>query len=125
MDKALWGSSRQKGETGKRLDWRRRMSDHVAYALLFYTGLQIFVTMSVLKHTTQSILPFFALFVLVAAVIPGCRVFEKRWEGLSDEAAADPSLKPLFQRDRLMVWIAALGLPFLVTGVVELAERIL
>lgn len=125
MDKALWGSSRQKGETGKRLDWRRRMSDHVAYALLFYTGLQIFVTMSVLKHTTQSILPFFALIVLVAAVIPGCRVFEKRWEGLSDEAAADPSLKSLFQRDRLMVWIAALGLPFLVTGVVELAERIL
>lgn len=125
MDKALWDSGRPKAEAGKRLDWRRRMSDHVAYALLFYTGLQIFVTMSVLKHTTQSILPYFALIVLVAAVIPGCRVFEKRWEGLSDEAAADPSLKRPFQRDRLMVWIAALGLPFLVTGVVELAEQIL
>ncbi|MCB5425632.1 hypothetical protein H0274_10215 [Altererythrobacter sp. CC-YST694] len=125
MDKALWDSSRQKTEAGKRLDWRRRMSDHVAYALLFYTGLQIFVTMSVLKHTTQSILPFFALIVLVAAVIPGCRLFEKRWEDLSDDAAADPSLRPLFQRDRLMVWIAALGLPFLVTGAVELTAQIL
>ena len=37
------------------------MSDHVAYALLVYTGLQIFVTMGALKTEHGSILPYFAL----------------------------------------------------------------
>jgi hypothetical protein len=31
---------------GRPLDWRKRMSDNIAYALLVYTGLQIFVTMA-------------------------------------------------------------------------------
>ncbi|KPL68889.1 hypothetical protein SZ64_12760 [Erythrobacter sp. SG61-1L] len=127
MDKALWGSNRQKAEVqvraGKRLDWRRRMSDHVAYALLFYTGLQIYVTMAALRHTAESILPYFALVVLVAAVIPGCRVFEKRWEGLSDDEAADPALASLFGRDRAMIWLAAVALPFLVTGAIRGVEQ--
>ncbi len=30
------------------LDWRKKMSDTIAYALLVYTGLQIFVTMQAL-----------------------------------------------------------------------------
>ncbi|OYX41887.1 hypothetical protein [Altererythrobacter fulvus] len=129
MDKALRGASRQQAEvqvhTGKRIDWRRRMSDHVAYALLFYTGLQIYVTMAALRHTAESILPYFALVVLVAAVIPGCRVFEKRWEGLDDDQAADPSLAPLFRRDRALIWVAAAALPFLVTGAIRGAEQFL
>lgn len=98
------------------LDWRRRMSDHVAYALLSYTGLQIFVTMSALKEGHGSILPYFALIVLVAAIIPGCRWFEKRWDGLSDEQAADPALGGAFRRDRLALWLCAVGLPFLLTA---------
>lgn len=129
MDKALWGTDRQRAErhaeAGKRLDWRRRMSDHVAYGLLVYTGLQIFVTMSALKHTMDSILPYFGLIVLVAAIIPGCRLFEKRWEGLSDDRAADPALAPAFRRDCVMIWIAALGLPFVITGAILGAERFL
>ena len=66
------------------LDWRKRMSDHIAYGLLVYTGLQIFVTMGALKTGGESILPYFALVILVAAVIPVCRLFERRWDGLSD-----------------------------------------
>ncbi len=107
------------GKTAHRLDWRRKMSDHIAYALLAYTGLQIFVTMSALKNTTGSIMPYFALVILVAAIIPGCRMFERRWEVLSDDEAADPALAPVFRRDRLLVWLAALGLPFLITGVLK------
>ena len=44
------------------------MSDHIAYALLAYTGLQIFVTMGALNAKSGSLLPYFALVVLVAVV---------------------------------------------------------
>ena len=116
MDKALRERSVTQTHTGSKLDWRRKMSDHVAYGLLVYTGLQIFVTMGTLKGTSGSILPYFALIVLVGAIIPGCRMFEKRWESLSDSEAANPELAGRFRRDRALVWAFALGLPFALTG---------
>jgi len=125
MNKALGNSDRnsaahhEHSAAGTRLDWRRRISDHIAYALLAYTGLQIFVTMSALKSTSGSILPYFALVILVAAIIPGCRMFERRWEVLTDEEAADPALEPIFRRDRTLIWIAAIGLPFVITGLLK------
>ena len=120
MAKALWESSVE--ETGKRrkaIDWKRRMSDHVAYALLVYTGLQIFVTMGALKSEHGSILPYFGLVLLVVAIIPGCRLFEKRWERLAATDAPEGDLASLFRRDVVILWIAAIGLPFLVTGVIK------
>lgn len=125
MDKALREHSETQKRAGAKLDWRRKMSDHVAYGLLVYTGLQIFVTMSALKVGQGSILPYFALIVLVAAIIPGCRMFEKRWESLSDGEAANPELADRFKRDRLLVWIFALGLPFGLTGLFKGIEALL
>jgi hypothetical protein len=104
----------------KPVDWRRRMSDHIAYALLVYTGLQIFVTMSALKSEGSSLLPYLALVILVAAIIPACRSFERRWNRLSEEQAHDPAMAPYFRRDRLMLWLLAFGLPFLLTGLFKL-----
>ena len=124
MDKALRERVTQK-RTGTKLDWRRKMSDHVAYGLLVYTGLQIFVTMSALKVGAGSILPYFALIVLVVGIIPGCRMFEKRWEDLSDSEAANPEYADRFKRDRLLVWLFALGLPFAVTGIFKGVEALL
>jgi len=98
------------------VDWRRKMSDHIAYALLAYTGLQIFVTMGSLKSEGGSLLPYLALIILVAAIIPACRRFENRWNRLSDEQAHDPALAPYYRRDRLMLWLLAIGLPFVLTG---------
>ena len=115
MDKALWESAAQK-RTGRKLDWRKKMSDNVAYALLTYTGLQIFVTMGQLKNGSGSILPYFALIVLVAAIIPGCRMFEKRWEGLSSSQAANPELRDRFRRDQIVLWLCAIALPLALTG---------
>jgi hypothetical protein len=109
-----------KGRTRSKLDWRKKISDHVAYGLLFYTGLQIFVTMNFLKTGHGSILPYFALIVLVAAIIPGCRLFEKRWEGLSDSEAADPELAGRFRHDVVLVWLLAIGLPFALTAIFKL-----
>lgn len=97
-------------------DWRKRMSDHIAYALLVYTGLQIFVTVGALKTDGGSLLPYLALIFLVVAIIPACRRFERRWNRLSDEQAADPALEPFHKRDRLALWLLAIGLPFALTA---------
>lgn len=120
--KALWGMSVRADADRKTglLDWRKAMSDHVAYALLVYTALQIFVTMTALKTGHGSILPYFALIVLVAAIIPGCRMFERKWEQLGDAEASDPALAGAFRRDRLLLWLAAIGLPFLLTGLFKI-----
>ncbi len=104
----------------KPVDWRKRMSDNIAYALLVYTGLQIFVTMSALKGESSSMLPYLALIVLVVAIIPSCRRFEKRWNRLSDEQAADPDMAIYYRRDRRTLWLLAIGLPFALTGVFKL-----
>ena len=101
----------------RQIDWRRRMSDHIAYALLVYTALQIFITMGALKSEGGSVLPYLALVVLVAAIIPACRRFERRWNGLTDEQAHDPALASYYRRDRRALWLLAIGLPFGLTAV--------
>jgi hypothetical protein len=96
------------------------MSDNIAYALLVYTGLQIFVTMGALRAQGASLLPYLALVVLVGAIIPACRRFECRWNRLSDEQAHDIALAAPFRRDRLALWLMAVGLPFALTGLFKL-----
>ena len=116
MDKALRDAVATQRRAGRKLDWRRKMSDNVAYALLVYTGLQIFVTMGQLNNGSGSILPYFALILLVAAIIPGGRMFEKRWDSLSESEAANPELRDRFRRDRVILWLSAISLPLIITG---------
>lgn len=101
---------------GRTRDWRKAMSDNVALALIVYTGLQIFVTVNALKEGVSSTLPYFALVILVAAIIPACRWAEKRWKDLSPAAASDESLKGEFRRDQFILWAAAIGLPLILTA---------
>ena len=108
------------GAPSRPLDWRKRMSDNIAYALLVYTGLQIFVTMGALKASGPSMLPYLALVILVIAIIPACRRFERRWNRLSDDQAHDPALARFYRRDQLLLWVLAIGLPFLITGLFRL-----
>ena len=96
-------------------DWRKSMSDHVAYALLVYTGLQIFGTVHAMKAGSSSLLPYLALVVLVAGIIPACRWFEKRWVNLSDEEAVDVAFAAAFRADITRLWALAIGLPFVLT----------
>lgn len=110
---------------GRKLDWRKRMSDNIAYALLVYTGLQIWVTVTALKAGSTSLLPYFALIVLVAAIIPACRWFEARWLDISDDAAADPEFKRAYRRDQFLLWALAIGLPFALTGVFKALALVL
>lgn len=106
-------------ETAQARDWRKAISDHVAYALLVYTSLQIFVTVKALSEGTSMALPFIALVVLIAGIIPVWRWFEKRWTGLDDAAATDPDLAPAFRRDTMALWLLAIGLPFAVTLLIK------
>jgi hypothetical protein len=115
MAKAWENAAEGKGQARPR-DWRKRMSDNIAYALLAYTGLQIYVTMGQLHSNTGSLLPYFTLVLLVVAIIPACRRFERRWARLSNDQAIDPAYAGQFRRDQVWLWAMALGLPFLVTG---------
>jgi hypothetical protein len=124
MDEALRQAVATQERAAMTRDWRKRMSDHVAYALLVYTALQIFWTMSALKTGHGSILPYLALIALVAAIIPACRFMEKKWEGLSDVEAHDPSLRGAFRRDAMTLWAAAIGLPFALTAVFKGVEAL-
>ena len=108
-------------DTEHHRDLRRAMSDNVAYAWIVYTALQIFMTVHAMKQGVSSILPYLALVVLVAGIIPACRWFEKRWVNLSDAEAADPEMTGAFRRDQIMLWALAIGLPVLLTGAFKLA----
>lgn len=115
MNKALNSQSAQ-AESSAKVDWRKKMSDNVAYGLLVYTGLQIFVTMHEIQGSSASILPLFVLVVLVAAIIPLFRHFERRWEHLTDEQAHNMAYKAAFRRDQIRVWLLAAILPLVITG---------
>ena len=101
-------------------DWRKSMSDHVAWALLVYTALQIFLTVKALSAGFSSVFPYFVLIMLVAAIIPACRWFEKRWTDLSDEQAADMAYASAFRRDLIGLWSLAIILPLALTGIFKL-----
>ena len=116
MNKALDYTAKGTRPLARKLDWRKKISDHVAWGLLVYTGLHIFVTMGVLNTGQGSILPYFSLIVLVGGIIPACRWVEKKWEGLSDTEAADPALAGRFRTHAALIWLTAFGLPFLLTG---------
>lgn len=122
MNKALDYTARGIRPVVRKLDWRKKISNHVAWGLLVYTGLHIFVTMGVLKTGQGSILPYFSLIVLVGAIIPACRWMEKQWEGLSDDVAADPALTGRFRGHAALIWLTALGLPFLLTGLFKVVR---
>ena len=121
MNKALHESDIATGEVSERKrDWRKAMSDNVALALLVYTGMQIFMTVGAMKQGVSSIVPYLALVVLVAGIIPACRWFERRWSHLSDDDAADIALKPAFRRDQILLWVLAIGLPAVLTAFFKL-----
>ncbi len=115
-----WQRAELDQRAAKPVDWRKRMSDNVAWTLLVYTALQIFVTMGALHARGTSLMPYFALVVLVVAIIPACRRFERRWAKLDDVQAADPAMSRYFSRDLLLLWAMAIGLPFAVTAMFKL-----
>ena len=125
LDKGIKAQDAEDRHAAKPLDWRKKMSDHVAFALLVYTALQIFATATVLKGQPGSIMPYFGLIFLVAAIIPACRIAENRWDSIGDEAAQNPELAGAFRRDAILLWICAIGMPLLMAGIFSAIGKIL
>ncbi len=109
--------NRHVGAHTRQRDWSKAMSDNIALALIVYTALQIFVTVEEMRAGMSSTVPYFALIVLVAAIIPACRWIEKRWKDLPDEVRSSEALKSDFRRDQVLLWALALGLPLAITAI--------
>ncbi|WOE75239.1 hypothetical protein [Alterisphingorhabdus coralli] len=106
------------GAVSAKESWSHRMSNHIAYALLVYTGLQIFVVMAEMKGDSHSMLPYLGLVILIALVIPACRRFEKRWEHVDANTGEEQQseVSSLFLRDCTALWLCAIGLPLAIAG---------
>jgi hypothetical protein len=102
---------RQKASHGK------RMSTHIAYALVVYTLLLIFEVSPQMVSKDMSILPYFVLVALVAAVIVPCRNFERRWQHI-DAAGDSESHNGQFTREMIGLWLCAIGLPTLLMAII-------
>ena len=97
--------------------YAKRMSDHVAFALITYTLMLIFVVTPAMESKGTSILPYFLLVLLVGAVIPSLRRFEHKWKMLEDSELGSGGLETRFAFDRIKLWVGALGIPLLLAGI--------
>jgi hypothetical protein len=94
----------------------KKISDHIAMALVVYTLLLIFGVTPSLAHGMR-IWPYFLLVVLVAGVIPFFRRLDHRWTALDASELSDSGLATRFAIDRLKLWLVAIGVPLLLAGV--------
>ncbi len=100
-------------------NWQRKISNHIAYALLAYTALQIFVVIGELggHDGGMSMLPYLGLVVLIGLVIPVCRKFEKIWERRLESGMSQEAIARQYKFDRIMIWLTAIGFPFLLVAI--------
>jgi hypothetical protein len=106
------------GRTHK--SYARRISDHVAIALVVYTLALIFVTSPAMESKGTSILPYFMLVVFVAMIIPACRKMERRWQLLEASEINDASLATRFTVDRVKLWVAAVLIPVILAVILTI-----
>jgi hypothetical protein len=95
--------------------YAKRISDHVAVALVVYTLMLIFVTSPAMESKGASILPYFMLVVFVAMVIPTCRNMEHRWKTLEATELGEGQLETRFGFDRAKLWVGAIIIPILLS----------
>ena len=93
----------------------KRMSNHIAYALVLYTLLLIGLVAPQLEGKDTSILPYFLLVVLVGLAILPCRNLEHRWK--KADAYDESTLQPAFRRDCILLWVGAFGFPTLLMAI--------
>jgi hypothetical protein len=91
--------------------YSKRISDHVAYALVVYTLMLIFVVTPAMESNGTSILPYFLLVVFVALLIPPYHKIEKKWQALQKADVGDSRLDTQFNVDRAKLWLSAILIP--------------
>jgi len=93
-----------------------KMSDHIAFALIVYTLLLIFMVTPMMETTGMSIMPYFLLVLAVAAMVPFCRRYDRRWRSLVMENHTEGALDSRYTGDCYRLWLVALGVPALLFG---------
>jgi cell division protein FtsW (lipid II flippase) len=109
----MMARAQQAPHTRAHKSYAKRISDHVAVALVVYTLALIFITSPSMHSEGTSILPYFMLVVFVAMVIPACRNMERRWQGFEQGDLDEAGLETRFAVDRIKLWVAALVIPVL------------
>lgn len=91
--------------------YSKRMSDHVAFALVVYTLMLIFLVTPTIESSGTSIFPYFVLVLLVGAVIPACIRLERRWQVMDSGSHRGDDLQSAYLADRVKLWAAAIAIP--------------
>ena len=105
----------QATHTQSRKSCSKRICNEVAYALVLYTMLLIFVTSPAIHFGDMSIFPYFLLVVLVALAIPFLRGLERKWHAI--EASGEVSRETSFTADRIKLWAFAILMPIIFMGI--------
>ncbi len=121
---AASGAARRASEKGgssqSKKTYTKRISDHIAYALIVYTMMLIFLVAGAIKTSGTSVMPYVMLMLFVAFVIPMARKLEKKWEMLDESELSDSSLNKRFTIDRTKLWLGTFALPLFLMGVCTL-----
>lgn len=91
------------------VDYAKKMSSHVAAALVFFAVLQI----AVVAKSGGSLLMHFGIFLAIGGFSIAARGLEQRWSHLGQQDAGTDLLKAQFHADLLPLWGASLVAPFL------------
>lgn len=116
MARAERASNERASKVHQPKGYAKRISDHIALALVVYTLMLIFIVTPNLAAETR-IWPYFLLVLLVAAVIPFFRMLDHRWQALEKSELGQGGLDARFAIDKVKLWIVAIGLPILLTFV--------
>ena len=116
MARTQRSSQRSSGQMHQPKGYAKRISDHIALALIVYTLMLIFIVTPSLAHGMR-IWPYFLLVVMVAAVIPFFRGVDRRWAALENSELSDSGLKTRFNLDKVKLWIVAVGIPLILAGI--------
>jgi hypothetical protein len=100
-----------RGAAASQKSFAKRMSDNIAWALITYTLLLIFLVTPTMETRGMSILPYFMLVVFVAIMVPFCRRIDRRWKVLDGSELSDSGLATRYAIDRTKLWIIAIGAP--------------
>jgi hypothetical protein len=104
-----------RGNGHKKKSYAKRMSDNIAIAMVAYTLMLIFMVTPKLESGGMSIFPYFILVILVGCAIPYGHKLERRWDMLSGSELSQNGLNTRFAIDRIILWVAAIGVPFLLS----------
>tara|TARA_R110000868_G_C10626120_1_gene742748 strand:- start:97 stop:495 length:399 start_codon:yes stop_codon:yes gene_type:complete len=90
------------------VDYGRRMSSHVAAALVIFAVLQI----AVVAKLGGSLVMHLGIFIAIGGFAIAARSLESRWIALSEKSDTD-QLARCFRADIIPLWAASLVAPFL------------